>query len=233
MPEPGWYPDPHNPHASLRWWDGQTWTEHLHDSDEASDHDTHRGGDPRLGDTPSSDAPWDLTGMLAASSPRDDADAPQRPSGANLRPRTSRIVSWTLVAGLIAVAVAAGLISLGATLSEDRVTIDDLAPGYQQTYRVTRNGTWEVAFFAPEGRLAIDVRGHADFDPIASLIAIDSDREISSNNDRGVDGVSRFGGHHLDALVDVRIDAGRYRLMVSGWNGQAGGGHVIFVDVGG
>jgi hypothetical protein len=234
MPEPGWYPDPHDPHASLRWWDGQNWTEHLHHSDASSDDDTHRGGDDlQLGNLPSSDAPWDLTGMLAASSPRGDVNAPQRPSTASLRPHTSSIVSWMLVAVIVAIAVAAGLIALGATLSEGRATIDNLSPGHQQTYRVTRNGAWEVEFFAPEGRLVIDVRGHADFDPMAGLVAIDSNQEIYFNDDRGDDGASRFGGHPLDALIEVNIDAGHYRLVVSGWNGQAGDGRVIFVDVGG
>jgi len=31
MPEAGWYQDPHNPNQQ-RYWDGQTWTEHIHDA---------------------------------------------------------------------------------------------------------------------------------------------------------------------------------------------------------
>jgi Protein of unknown function (DUF2510) len=31
VPPPNWYPDPRNP-AILRWWDGQTWTDHTHPS---------------------------------------------------------------------------------------------------------------------------------------------------------------------------------------------------------
>lgn len=27
---PGWHPDPSNPGAALRWWDGRTWTTHTH-----------------------------------------------------------------------------------------------------------------------------------------------------------------------------------------------------------
>lgn len=31
-PDPGWYPDPRDPTRS-RWWDGSSWTGHLHDGD--------------------------------------------------------------------------------------------------------------------------------------------------------------------------------------------------------
>lgn len=138
------------------------------------------------------------------------------------------VASAVVVVGLLAT----GLLMFGAAISQQRTTIDRLEPGHQVTYRVTRNGSWQIEFDAPAGRLVADVRGHDGLDPMAGLIDVSNGRQIAFNDDRGDAGVRAFGGHHLDALIDIELPPGRYRLVIEGWNGQAGNGHVRFAVVG-
>lgn len=47
---PGWHPDPNNPSATLRWWDGSAWTAHTHPAVTAQPQAAQYGG--QLGSQP-------------------------------------------------------------------------------------------------------------------------------------------------------------------------------------
>lgn len=214
LPVEGWYPDPHTPETLLRWWDGRSWTEHVHE----------------LGATARGATPPRTVGSLHAPAAASEGDGGQTatPVGTTNAPKAIILAAAILI---VVGAIGAGLLSFGATVSDQRTTLDRLQPGHQMTYRVTRNGEWAVAFDAPAGRLIVDVRGHDGFDPMATLYT-DAGQQVAFNDDRGTEGTQLLGGHHLDALIDVPVPAGRYQLVVEGWNGQAGNGHIQFVVVG-
>lgn len=70
------------------------------------------------------------------------------------------------------------------------------------------------------GPLVIQVRGDGGLDAIVTLY--DGGTEVARNDDRGADGVQRFGGDSLDPLLELELDPGTYRLEVTGFGSSSG-----------
>lgn len=221
QPAAGWYPDPHEPHGALRWWDGTAWTEDVH----------------LLGAT----ARGAITGVATSASNQAQAPTGHRTASDHVAAAASagsptakvpKVVLWVTAVILLMAVLGAGLLSFGAAVSEQQTSIGTLEAGHVMTFRVTRNGSWHVEFDAPAGRLVVDVRGQDGFDPTAGLVDVATGQQMAFHDDRGAEGVIDFSGGQLDALIDVELHAGRYRLVVEGWSGQAGNGQVQFPVVG-
>lgn len=197
----GWYDDPLGA-QDLRWWDGSQWTGHVRD-------------DPTGTPPPQPVAP------------PPPAARPSGGGGRRLLPIVSLlVVGWLVVVGFGAEdrpasppppaapseQAPAGPASVDADLGA-------VQAGSTTPFTVDREGVWVAEFEVPAGRLVVDVRGISGFDPIATLLDVDG-RELAFNDDRSTEQLETFGGGVLDSLIDVRLDAGRYRVQVEEWGGD-------------
>ncbi len=236
MPMAGWYDDPQGG-GGQRWWDGQRWTEHVVPPPPPG----APGAVPAAGGTPSGTSATGSTG------------------GGRTTLVVVLVVAVLLLvviggvfavfglraglAGVFDVARSGGDISVEQS-SEEEITGDaptrqpddrvdgEVSAGHQRSFAVASDASWTLEFEAPDGFLVVDVRGQADFDPVAQLEEVDSGRVLARNDDRDMDQQAHYGGGTFDSLIEVEVEAGRYRLVVEGFAGDGGPGVVAFPVVG-
>ncbi|MEX2550710.1 MAG: DUF2510 domain-containing protein [Nitriliruptoraceae bacterium] len=235
MPTAGWYDDPQGG-GGQRWWDGERWTEHI------------------VPPPPPGAAGATAVAGAASSTPAETGSGGGKT--ALIVVLVVAVLLLVVVGGIAAVfGLRSGLTGMfdiarsgsGITVEQSdggSITGDAPAPapndrldgevtaGHQRSFEVSSGGSWVLEFEAPDGLLVIDVRGQEGFDPVAHLEDADTGRVIARNDDRDADGRARYGGGTFDALLEVEVEAGRYRLVVDGFAGGGGPGVVAFPVVG-
>jgi|AntRauTorckE6833_2_1112554.scaffolds.fasta_scaffold30455_1 hypothetical protein len=236
MPTAGWYDDPQGG-GGQRWWDGQRWTEHIVPP-------------PPPGAPGASTAPGGTPSTAPASGSGGGGKT------ALIIVLVVAVLLVVVIGGVVAVfSLRSGLTGMfDSALSGGSITVEqsDEAPvtgdaptpapddrlegevsaGHQRSFVVASGTSWVLEFEAPDGLLVIDVRGQEDFDPLAQLEDADTGRVLARNDDRDADQRARYGGDTFDSLLEVEVEAGRYRLAVDGFAGQGGPGVVAFPVVG-
>jgi hypothetical protein len=216
MAQPGWYDDPAG-RGGRRWWDGTQWTAYTSDPAQGT---LHAQGTP--------------------SAPTFEASTPTS-TGMRRGVAVASVVVLVVLLGMGGLLARSFLEDEGgeraATSGDGPLSFldggDELRPGESRRFSVGANATWDLEFTAPGGRLVIDVRGDDSFDSVARIEHADSRMIIDTNDDRGSQQVGNTDGGWADPLLDVTVSAGRYRLVVEGYNQRAGAGEVRFPVVGG
>jgi len=240
MVRAGWYDDPVGA-QDLRWWDGSRWTGHVRD-DPTGTPPQVAARPPQASPPPpqASPPPPQVAALPPQASPPPAAAGASRGGGRRLLPILSLLViGWLVVVGFGAddgpnSDPAPGVPAepepgdpAPADTELGEVSADRVTP-----FVVARDGVWVAELEVPTGRLVLDVRGTAGFDPVTTLQDAEG-RDLAFNDDRSTEELETFGGGVLDSLIDVRVEAGRYRVLVEEWNGNPGDGVLLLPIVGG
>ena len=262
MVRAGWYDDPVGA-QDLRWWDGSRWTAHVRDDPTSAPPPQAVARPPQAATPrPRAAAPPPQTAApppQAAAPPPEAAPPPpaaaSRGGGRRLLPIVSLLVlGWLVVIGFRSengsapdptppapaeqapAEQAPAEQAPAEQIPADPVTVDAelgaVSAGTVTPFTVTADGIWVAEFEVPTGRLVIDVRGTSGFDPVTTLQDLEG-RDLAFNDDRSTEDLDTFGGNRFDSLIDVRVEAGRYRVLVEEWSGNPGDAVLLLPIVGG